>query len=247
MKNTISVLSLILILLFLACSTENNEQNDVTEQSNDNITEERSNLELEEEVTFNDKVQLPNGYSILDEISGDLNNDGKEEKVVVCNTDRSNDFGIEREIRIFKKGERKWELWVNSASAILKSEEGGMMGDPYRQVVIEDGILIIDHFGGSSWKWEKTDKYHLEDGVFELIGYTSNYGKPCEYWSEFDFNLSTGDIDYSLEPEKCKDYDGGYTKEQESFINKEIKLNLENRYAKPIVITSPVNNYELHL
>lgn len=56
-----------------------------------------------------------------------------------------------------------------------------MMEDPYGEITIEKGILSISQNGGSSWKWGFTDKYRFQNNKFELISYTSNYGKLCEY------------------------------------------------------------------
>ena len=74
----------------------------------------------------------------------------------------------------------------------MESNGGGMMGDPYGETKIEKGILIISQNGGSSWKWDVTDKYRFQNGHFELIGTSSTSGRHGDYWKEIDFNLSTG-------------------------------------------------------
>ena len=68
------------------------------------------------------------------------------------------------------------------------------MGDPFEGIEIKNGILIINHWGGSSWKWSLSDKYRFQNNQFQLIGHTSNCGKPCEYWMNCDFNISTGKV-----------------------------------------------------
>lgn len=55
-----------------------------------------------------------------------------------------------------------------------------MMGDPFEKMTIDNGILIIDHFGGG-WKWKIIDKYRFQENEFILIGYTNIDGRPCEY------------------------------------------------------------------
>ncbi len=67
--------------------------------------------------------------------------------------------GIIREIQILKKSQNKWVVWKKSRNAVLKSEEGGMMGDPFENMEIENGNLWINFHGGSSWKWSHTDQY----------------------------------------------------------------------------------------
>ncbi len=109
---------------------------------------------------------------------------------------------------------------------MLRSEEGDMMGDPFEGIAIESGILKIHHFGGSSWKWRETHKYRFQNGDFFLIGRTSVYGKPCEYFTKSDFNLSTGRVSYEKQYEEC-DGDGEQVSsnvEKEAFTHKLAKL-----------------------
>ncbi|MCX2742166.1 hypothetical protein [Pontibacter anaerobius] len=141
---------------------------------------------------------------IIGEAAGDLDRDGIPEKVVVYNTDRETDEGYVRVLHIYKKKGEDWEVWQASENAILKSEEGGMMRDPFGLVEIINGVLNIYHSGGSSWKWSEIHKYRFQHGAFYLIGVTSYYGKPCEYVSSFDYNLSAGKAKYKKAYEECR-------------------------------------------
>ena len=47
-----------------------------------------------------------------------------------------------------------------------------------------------------------------------MIGYSTHYGKLCEYWADFDFNLSSGKVNYKKEYEICDE------KTEESTISK---------------------------
>jgi hypothetical protein len=122
-----------------------------------------------------------------------------------------------------------------------------MMGDPFEEIKIENGILLISFSGGSSWKWAYVDKYRFQNNEFELIGYSSISGKICEYWVDFDFNISNGKIVYKKDYEDCDKDSTIYKSEKEEFWQKGLKLNLANRYRKPIKIISPKNKYELYL
>jgi len=175
-------------------------------------------------------IPLPAGYKILDEKVGDLNKDSIPEKVIVYDTNDSTEFGTVREIRIYKKAGDKWVVFTSSRNAIGKSEDGGMMGDPFSGIEIKNGILLINQSGGSSWKWFNTDKYRFQNGVFQLIGYENDYGKPCEYFQKIDFNLQTGKIIYKKEYDHCEDEEEETNKnETETFYKKGIKIDLTNR------------------
>lgn len=149
-------------------------------------------------------VQIPESFKILKEIEGDLDKDGVSEKVIVYDTEKETDFGTERQIFIFKKMNNKWEFWKKSVGAILPSKHGGMMGDPFEGISIERNCIVINHFGGSRQKWNYTHRFRYQNGDFQLIGATINFGSPCDYFLTTDYNLSNGKINYKKETEDCE-------------------------------------------
>lgn len=184
---------------------------------------------------------------IIIEKLGDLDKDGISEKVIIYNTPDTTEFGRVREIQILKRKDMEWQIWKKSRNTILKSEEGGMMGDPFEGIEIKDGILIIYHSGGSSWKWSLSDKYRFQNNQFKLIGHTLNYGKPCEYLMNCDFNISTGKVILKKDYENCDQEQRIYKTESETFYKKGIALHLDNRNLKKIKIISPKYKEEIYL
>ena len=168
----------------------------------------------------------PAGSSIIEMVDGDLDGDKIPEKVIIYNTKDTTDMGNIREIQILKKVSGAWAVLEKSRNAVMGSNGGGMMGDPYGETKIEKGILIISQNGGSSWKWDVTDKYRFQNGHFELIGTSSTSGRPGDYWKEVDFNLSTGQLNYSKEVENTAEYGKSL---KETYIKKGLKINLQNR------------------
>ena len=190
---------------------------------------------------------VPHGFEIIEEKIGDLDRDGISERIIVYNTNDTTEDGIVRELRILKKSNKKWTIWKKSRNAVLKSQEGGMMGNPFEGIEIEKGILIISFSGGSSWKWSYKDKYRFQNGQLALIRHSNISGKPCEYWIHIDFNLSTGKITYKKEFEDCEKGQEIYKTENETFYKKGISIDLNNRNSKEIKIISPKYKYELYL
>ncbi|MCU7615770.1 hypothetical protein NZ698_01050 [Chryseobacterium sp. PBS4-4] len=178
---------------------------------------------------FAQKEFQPKNSTINETVDGDLDGDKISEKVIIYNIPTNDDSGDIREIQILKKINNKWTILEKSRKAIYGSKDGGMMGDPYQSTTIENGILNISHYGGSSWKWGGTDKYIFQNGHFELIGISSENGKPEEYWTTIDFNLSTGNLIFDKEVTNTKEY--GKSK-KEIFIKKGIKINLQNRHQE---------------
>ena len=199
---------------------------------------------------FGQDIPIPENYVILDTVSGDLDNDGKKELVVAYNTTQEDESykNIPRELRIYKMQDGKWTVWKKSHQALLASRDGGMMGDPFEKIEIKNGILHISHYGGSSWKWGHTDKYRYQDGEFYLIGYSSISGKFCEYWTDVDFNLSTGKMVVKKEYEDCETSEPEiYKRENETAYEKGIKITLQNRNKKAIKIVTPKYKHEIHI
>lgn len=190
---------------------------------------------------------LPKGYQIIAEKTGDLDRDGINEKVIVYNTQDTTEDGIVRELCIFKISNGHWKLWKKTKNAILKSQEGGMMGDPFEGIEIVNGVLIISVSGGSSWKWWHQDKYRYQNNQFRLIGYTSHSGKICEYWEDVDFNLVTGKCNVKKEFEDCDKNQEIYKTENEVFYKKGVIINMESRTTMEVKLISPKYKHEFYL
>ncbi|ULQ55494.1 hypothetical protein KJS94_12655 [Flavihumibacter rivuli] len=198
---------------------------------------------------------LPASYQLVQDVKGDLDKDGIEELVEVYNTKPLQpgnvQDGIDRELIIFKRQGNDWVIWQRSSQAVYKSNEGGMMGDPFEAVDISNGILLIAHNGGSSWKWGHTDKYRFQNGRFELIGYTSLYGKDCEQWSRFDYNISTGIINFYKDMDECDE--NGEPKKVNSTLSERFThklkqpITLQERRKEQVKIITPKNKEELYL
>jgi hypothetical protein len=198
-------------------------------------------------------VEHPPKYTLLYEASGDLDKDKVPEKVVIFNTPDTNaeNGGIIREIIIYKQSGEQWIPWHRSREALLDSKSGGMMGDPFQEITIKNGILLILQAGGSSWKWDRTDKYRFQNGRFELIGYTAESGKLCVEWTSIDYNLSTGNISARKDYEQCGE-DGESPKtvrqEKENFqYKRNTTIHLGNRNQVEEKIISPKYRFELYL
>lgn len=165
-------------------------------------------------------IQTPKYFKILDEKDGDLDKEGVFEKVIVYDTEKETDMGTERHIYIYKKKQGKWELWKKSVCAILASQHGGMMGEPFEGISIERNCIVINHSGGARQRWHYTHRFRYQNNSFQLIGATVNFGSPCNNFFNFDYNLSNGKIIYKEETSNCEN-------EGSKIENKEITRKLE--------------------
>lgn len=170
--------------------------------------------------TSSNEIEIPKGYTLLKEASGDLNKDGKDEKVLVLNTGKSKDLGDERIIHVYHNKNGKWKLWHSAKGAVLASEQGGVFGDPFQSVDIERGAIVIKHFGGSRSKWDYTHRFKYQNKKWELIGATIINETPCEEQEKFDYNLTSGNVIYKYVYFECENGENQkvrYTKWNENF------------------------------
>lgn len=200
--------------------------------------------------SYAQQIPIPAHYKLIDSAYGNLDNDSSKEMAAVYNTKIENpdsSENIPRELIIYKKNAGQWVAWQKSSQAIGGTQDGGMLGDPFAGIIIQNGILIINEEGGSSWKWNTTNSYRYQDGAFYLIGYHSFYGKLCEYWQEIDFNLSTGKLLFSKEFEDCDKKQQIYKRQKETLYKKGIKITLQQRNAKTITLTTPRYHEEIYI
>jgi len=201
------------------------------------------------QLSYGQELPIPDNYSVVDSVSGDLDKDSIAELVVVYNMVTENEIdGVQRELIIYKLKNNNWTEWKKSDQAVYGSKDGGIMGDPFAELKIEKGILQISHYGGSSWKWGFTDKYRYQNGEFYLIGYTGIGGKLCEYWREVDFNISNGKMIVKKEFEKCEAEEQEiYKRENETLYEKGLIITLQNRQEREIKITTPKYGHEIYI
>ncbi len=101
---------------------------------------------------------VPAGYQILDVATGDLNRDAYPDKLVVLDTVLVDSLRRESEARrplllLIGRPDGGYTLAARNDYAVLCSSCGGIMGDPYQQLVIKNGYFSVEHSGGSAWRW----------------------------------------------------------------------------------------------
>ena len=205
------ILSILCISLF-ACPTTTTET-PIKKPTDNQIT------------SFSEVIKIPKGYKKLAEVNGDLDRDSINEKIFVFDTGEEGDLGTKREVRIYIKGQKEWKLWHKAKNAVLSSQSGGIMGDPFQDLRIERGCIVLDHLGGSRQKWNYTHRYRYNRGDWTLIGLTAVVSDPCNQVETFDYNLSSGKVIYKKDFEACSGDNRKITKtESETFNYKQKRL-----------------------
>lgn len=162
---------------------------------------------------------IPAGYEVLDEgrVVGDLNQDGRPDIALAlratAETASDGEEYPERLLVLLFATPAGYRLAAQSNKIVLCKECGGIYGDPFAGLTIFKGVLSVDHYGGSSWRWSLTHKFRYQQGAFYLIGETTSSGRnfgECPGldgppgWEYHDTNLVTGDYEVKKVSEECK-------------------------------------------
>lgn len=132
------------------------------------------------------KSLVPDNWKVIDSITGDLNNDNLPDLALVMEFYRTvkerraygdNETEIITEVQkprilaiFFKKSASgAYRKITQNNNFILRSEEGGVMGDPLRPLKIESNKLIISFEGGSNWRWKLNYSFRYREKVWHLI------------------------------------------------------------------------------
>lgn len=168
--------------------------------------------------TFSQEIKIPKGYKELKKVEGDLNKDGIKELVIAYDTGVEGDFGTEREVYVYKKSGNKWNLWHKVSGIILPSQHGGIMGDPFMDIYIKNGCIVVQNSGGSADKWDYVHTYRYQNNNWYLIGATINYYRYPSFFERYDYNVSTGKINVSIKKIKNEDYWNNSEEEEYEYL-----------------------------
>jgi hypothetical protein len=115
---------------------------------------------------------IPANYSLLDSASGDWNKDGYKDLVLILKNDaeEQNPDTTRPLLLLAGTADGGYTLLARNDSVVLCKGCGGVFGDPYTGVVIKNGYLSLEHYGGSSWRWTRviTFRFDPKSGQFRL-------------------------------------------------------------------------------
>ena len=117
-------------------------------------------------------INIPDAFSILDSVSGDLNRDEYKDLLIaykLINEAEVSDVidnPAKRPLLVYLGQEDG--SYVKAARcdyAVMCVDCGGVWGDPYEGLAIKNGYFTVEHYGGSNWRWTRyiTFKYSESD------------------------------------------------------------------------------------
>ena len=151
---------------------------------------------------------VPAGWSVLAEAKGDLTKDGVADIAAVieraepiehvpgCDTWRTQSSRAPRTLIVLvADGSGGFRLAAENRTIVLRADEGGVFGDPFYGIEIQRGAIVLQHYGGSAWRWAYTYRFRQQDGGWFLIGYTQvSHHTLSQHAQSYDFNPLTGKV-----------------------------------------------------
>lgn len=133
---------------------------------------------------------IPQGYTLLDSKSGDLNQDGYTDYIVICKSPNENEEEIQRPLLILHgQANGSLKLIARNDNIVMCAQCGGVMGDPYTGMTLKKNFFSIEHEGGSNFRFIRimTFKYDKDRQQYLLhkdAGETYNTTNPNKSKSE---------------------------------------------------------------
>ena len=165
---------------------------------------------------------IPAGYDTIASATGDLNKDKASDYVLVLKSKKEEtldpstddiDSLPSRVLIILFRNDKGYTLAEKTDKLVMCNQCGGVFGDPFAGIQIINGILTVDHYGGSAWRWSYTHKFRYQQKDFYLIGETTNSYwnvKNCDKLDDFagtnykDVNFVTGSYEEKEISEDCE-------------------------------------------
>lgn len=158
---------------------------------------------------------LPKYIKIVDVCCGDIQNDGTEEVAVVFEYTGNRENNIyypyaygDRIISVCKPAENSWFYGGRNLLLIKDASQGGMSGDPYKNISIEDGKLKVSDCGGDADRWGNewyfeyiNSRLSLEKYICYEYNTNTKNGVAEEYYLEdgyaYRYSIDMNEEDYA--------------------------------------------------
>jgi hypothetical protein len=148
---------------------------------------------------------VPNGWRLEQETlkEVDLDRDGKTDAAFVIsngglNADSNEPAVVKHVLVLALRGEDgKLHRSLVNDGAVLDGDEGGVFGDPFQDLSIERGAVVINHYGGSRDRWSFTHRYRFQERQWMLIGLelgSTDSLDPENHYDDQEINISTGKV-----------------------------------------------------
>ena len=174
MRKTVIILS-VLALVISGCG-RNNRLKVLETKGENSVVSETTNTEQNTNLSSSIIQFIPENYAVLDTTSGDLNLDQYMDMIVVLKKKGEDTISNAVEhpekrplLILLGQADNIYKLVAHNDNAVYCVDCGGMMRDPFMQIVIKNGYFSIEHGIAEGQHWEQiiTFKYDkIKDNWF---------------------------------------------------------------------------------
>lgn len=158
---------------------------------------------------------IPKDYKKVTEVKGDLDKDGKDETVIVLDTDKtasdhetaSGKKDYKRVFYILKNEQDQLKIWKENSTLLYSSGMGFYPEDNILDIQIKNNCLVVKQQFSSNSRHTQTSKhtFRFQNSDFYLIGSYHNFADNCEFNFTDEINFSTGKAIVDREYSSCDD------------------------------------------
>lgn len=156
---------------------------------------------------------VPKSYKKIAEVKGDLDKDGKDETVLVFDTDKTaSDYerapgekDYKRVFYILKNEQGLLKIWKENSTLLYSSGLGFYPGDNILDIQIKNNCLVVEQSFFSNSRHTQVNKhtFRFQNGDFYLIGSYDNFADTCDFDFTNEINFSTGKVVVDREYSSC--------------------------------------------
>lgn len=173
---------------------------------------------------------VPKGYTQIAEAKGDLDKDGKDETVLVFNTNIKASYeqkpegtsDYKRVFYILKNENSGLKVWKENSDIIFSSGFGFYPSDNTLEVSIKNNSLQIGQtfFTNSRHTQKYKHTFRFQNGDFYLIGLYDHFEDTCDFSFTNEINFSTGKVIVDKEYSSCDENAKTPANSDKEFIHK---------------------------
>ncbi|MDQ6812725.1 MAG: hypothetical protein M3040_03135 [Bacteroidota bacterium] len=160
----------------------------------------------------NIKAFIPDDYAIFDTASGDFNEDGYTDYIIVLTrkNETPNSSGERPLLLLAGLPKGKFELIARNDQVVLCANCGGVFGDPYKKVSISGQLITVEHSVGGTWQWSRSTTFRYDGQTREILlqeDVTKSYKK---YLSSREKTIAVNNADFGNLPFASYSYHKGF-------------------------------------
>lgn len=239
----IFLLTIFTSFLLISCQNSKKEESQLVKEDSTIIEKEEIKTIISDTIPKN-KISdfIPKGFKLFEEIKGDLNKDGIEDRVLIIKEVNKKNIVIDehrgeldrnrRGIIVLLNEDGKYKQFLKNIDCFSsENEEGGAYYAPELSISLEEGKIYIDYAHGRNGYWGYT--FRLKNSDFDLIGYDSSDNSGPVVNSSTSINFLT-----KKKIVKFNTNEGADSGEE---VFEEKKMNIK---AKPLIKLSKIKDFD---